>query len=296
MTRLSAPGSLITRADPVLFVVRSYLDLISTSQPPKGMSGLAKVFALTRGAPTLNDDELLELLNDTKALGLLPTSWDNFTTLSINRNCAILAHLLKIYIRDRIVAIANGEIQNPQEALVADPSRTRRSFYTPPTTFVNHFQRTLDFNDPGDTIATLRNNAIVMLTQVRGAEGQIFPGSNPLSPLYRSVETLVSYMETTEDTKTFTESRDGLTVLWVIGKMLFGDLTMCPDAADHFPVNVSRTFKISDGTLAAIPFPTIQTLQSYHEPDCAYTVSLKAQQYIDALAHPEFQQFVLFHY
>ena len=83
------------------------------------------------------------------------------------------------------------------------------------------------------------------------------------------------------------KSRSILTILWVITKLLYGDLTIRPQSKDVNMVDLDSKITISDGTLAAIPFPTKQTVTTFSEEGPG-GLTVKGRLYLSAVATASF--------
>jgi hypothetical protein len=84
-------------------------------------------------------------------------------------------------------------------------------------------------------------------------------------------------------------ARPALTMLWVLAKMLYGDLSTMPLPKDINAIDFKSTVDISDGTLAAIPFPTRESITVFGDSE-GNGMTMKARTYLSAVAAATFYQ------
>jgi len=78
-----------------------------------------------------------------------------------------------------------------------------------------------------------------------------------------------------------------LKILWVITKLMLGDLTTAPQRRDTNLVDLDQTINMSDGTLAAIPFPLQQTVSLFADSE-VHGISMRGRYYLSAVSAAAF--------
>lgn len=304
MTCTCSPHAKLQAAHPTLWAIKTYLDLITKSDPLTYGDGLKRLWTMSAGSTTLNDEDVEGMTNKAIKLGLIPHSLNSFLRKSIVKNCYIYGTFLSDSINDRIIGIANGDIENQPAQVRYDPSRGRRAFYTPTPMFMTRLQRALKedngtvyHSSPAPSV-TLENVALetnILLADMQRTEGSISPHENAYGAIVTSVEKLLSILrnEAIYDPKEYDSQRragHALKILWFIAKLLNGDLTTKPAREDLAVVDLENKLQITDGTLAAIPFPIRQSIDLFQDYGTPCGVSMKGRTYLAAVAAAAFHR------
>lgn len=295
----------IEPAPPVLWAVKSYLDLISRDDALVYGPGLKRLYTMSSGLATYNDEDIDAATAKAEKMGLIPFSLHSFMMTSILKNCFLYGGVLSDLINERIVSIANGDVQNPEPTVKYSPIAARRHFYVPPATFIKRALKAIN-EDTGyhtnwgghpnvTTVQDVANEADFILTQMTGNEGHIFPGESSFGALAKVVSGLLGIleMESTYPSDSLDyrrRSRGALKILWFIAKLLLGDLSVRPERKDINLVDLERKIHMADGTLAAIPFPIPQSIALFNEYGSSSGVSMKGRFYLAAVSAAAFDR------
>jgi hypothetical protein len=267
-------------------------------------TGLRRLYTLSHGLSTLNETDIIDMTEKALRLGILPRSLDAFMNTAILRNCHIYGGVLSDIVNDRIIGIANGDIQNPVGSVRNNEQRARRAYYTPSIVFINRLQKALNqdlgpvFNShelPAISLENIAEETMLTLSHYQRNEGTITDQETAYGALVECVEKLLSilkneamYAEGACDYRK--RSRHALRILWFIAKLLTGDLTDKPSRGDLARVDLENRLNLSDGTLAAIPFPIKQSLSLFEDYDAPSGVTMKGRTYLAAVAAAAFHR------
>lgn len=292
----------IRPANPRLWAIKAYLDLISRDDPLVYGSGLKRLYTMVSGLPTFNEVDIISVTKKSEKMGLLPASLHGFMMRSILKNCHLYGITLCEMINSRIVSIANGDIVNPDPQLKYNPIESRRYYYLPDFNFVKRVQKALLDDINGDfgfgnkpvvtSIQDVANEADFILTQMQGNEGRIYPNQSSFGALSSVVDRLRAELELeancpVENRDYRRKARGALKILWFIAKLLYGDLTVRPERKDLSVIDLDSNITMSDGTLAAIPFPIRQSLGLFID-DEGHGLTMKGRTYLSAVAAAAF--------
>lgn len=295
----------VTKANPKLWMVKSFLDLINRPDPLVPGEGIKALYVMSIGLDTYNEEDIHDATRKAQAMGLIPFGLTGFMTTCILKNCLVYGKLLQSMINDRIVAIARGDIENPPATLKWSPKEARRYYYLPPFVFLQKLQKALlddygyDSHQSSRPIVNRLEDVVVdaelYLNQAQGSEGYSTPQQSSFATLTRCVEDLVSVLDQEirypSDQHSYQRrAMYSLKIIWFIAKMLMGDLTIRPDRSDMEIVDLNGVINISDGTLAAIPFPTNSTVKPFCVMDEGHGVTLKGKTYLAAASLAAFDQ------
>lgn len=287
-------------ANPKLWAVRSYLELISRDNSLVYGDGLKRLYVMTSGLSTYNEQDICDATAKAERMGVLPAGLRGFMVNCIIKNCDIYAQMLRTMINDRIVAIATGQVANPEPALKNSGEEARRYYYLPPFPFLQRVQKALrdDWGTHGRTVVTslqdTASEAEFLMSQLQGSEGYITPQQSSFTALVNIVDRLILCIQE-EQSSVYNEQdyrvrvRPALKIIWFIAKLLHGDLTVRPDNKDMAIVDLEKQLKFSDGTLAAIPFPTPETVSLFADGD-VHGVSMKGRVYLAACSLAAFDR------
>lgn len=285
-------------AHPLLWAVKTYLDLITKEEPLHYGSGLKRLYAMTCGIATLNDEDVEGITQKALGMNLIPHSLRTFMMKSITTNCKLYGDVLSALIQDRILGIANGDVVNPAPLLNYSPVNARRYFYTPPNTLLIQIDKALrdaNYYDAAHTVmSSVATDAMLVLNRMTKSEGNITPDSTSYGLLGKVLVGLTDLLERetyeTIDTYEYRKNaRPALTILWVLAKMLMGDLTLMPLAQDINAVDLQHRLRFTDGTLASLPYPTVGTVMVFQDEE-VYDMSMKGQMYLSAISVASFDR------
>lgn len=304
MTCTCSPSNQLSASHPTLWAVKTYLDLISKSDRLIPGTGLRRLYSMTHGLATLNETDIVDMTNKAQSLGLIPKNLDGFMNQAILKNCYIYGGILSDNINDRIIGIANGDIQNPVGSVRFNEQRARRAYYVPAITFIKRLQKALktDFGSPyrdeqlpAISLEQVSEETFLLLGQYQRNEGTITDQETAYGALIECVEKLLSilqneamYVDQASDYRK--RSRHALRILWFIAKLLNGDLTDKPARGDLARVDLENKINMSDGTLAAIPFPIKQSVSLFEDYDAPSGVTMKGRIYLAAVAAAAFHR------
>ncbi len=295
-------------ADRFLWVVKCYCELLTRNERLTYGSGLNRLYVLVAGGTTFNDLDIANMAKDAEEFSLTKKGLDGFLLFCISANIKAYAEELIRRINDRIVDIANGRVTNPDTTVSLNPDRARRNYYLPPMTLVRDLEKNIwiedrnRFEDPKKPGFAFQNTLHASMTdfdmclyRLKGAQGTVFAGESSFGALNEVLQSLLrlirdvnfgynvdSYNE--NDIKT---ARTALRIIWAIGKMIFGDLTEMPDHKDTNLCDLDLRISISDGTLAAIPFPTSETIGLFSD-EYGMGVSGAGRKYLTAVSTCQF--------
>lgn len=304
MTCTCSPSNLLSASNPKLWAVKAYLDLISKSDRLVPGSGTRRIYAMSHGLSTLNETDIIDMTNKSMALGIIPRDLSGFMNKAILRNCYIYGTILSDIINDRIVDIANGTVENPAGEVRNNSERARRYYYVPSPVFLARLQRAIktdsgspyrDVHLPAVSIESAAQEAMMMMVQYVRTEGTITDQHAAWGTLVSVVEKLVFILRN-EDIYAVpgsdyrTKSRHALRILWVIAKFLTGDLSEHPSQGDQAAVDLEKRYNMSDGTLAAIPFPIKSSMSLFEDYDAPSGVTMKGRAYLAAAAAAAFHR------
>lgn len=298
MSCTCSPQALLSASHPTLWAVKTYLDLISKSDRLTYGSGLSRLYTLSAGLATLNETDIIDMTNKAVKMNLIPKSLDTFMGMSILKNCYLYGTLLSDIITDRVIGIANGDIENPPETVRHNPERARRAYYVPPVTFVRRLQKALIGEFDSTSPVRLEDVALetnLLMAQLERNEGVNTPTQASWGALVSCVEKLLELLRSESiygaDRNDYKlRARPALKILWFIAKLLTGDLTDKPSRADMMAVDLDRRVCMSDGTLAAIPFPIKQSTSIFEEYELSSGISMKGRAYLAAVAAAAFHR------
>lgn len=291
---LSVAGR-VSESDPVLWTVKSYLDLITKGDRLVAGSGLKRLYALSMGLATYNHNDIVDATAKAVSMGLIPSGLNGFMEKSIIKNCHIYAQVLHDIISNRIIGISNGDVQAPRATIRDNLTRARRPYYTVPMPFIDRLSKTLSnrwaagtAHENPMTLTSMAAQADFLLMNMQGNEGHISPQQTSMVGVVTCVERLVAalqYMADYDDKPVNyrEEAVPALKILWVIAKILMGDLTIEPQPGAINFVGLS-SINMTDGTLAAIPFPIRQSLDVFRDDEINTGISMKACTYLSAVS------------
>lgn len=291
-----------------LWLIKTYLDLITRDDPLVYGVGLKRLFVMKSGVVTLNDDDIQAITAKAERLKLIPGNLSTFTTQCVVKNLELYGKELLRLIQKRIVGIANGEIRNPDPLFKFSAEEARRYYYIPPVNFVQRLQRALvqDIDLRGRyassvpasvTLQDIADDSDILLTRMQISEGHLAPSETSWGALTKCMEQLIDILEAESgydvaDQNYKLRARPCLKILWFIGKLLLGDLSPQPPRRDLNLVDLDSKLNFTDGTLASIPFPLPQTVELFSDFDGQNKsgVSMKGRFYLAAVAAAAFYQ------
>ena len=292
----------IKTSNTLLWAVKTYLDLISNDTNVVSGSGLKRLYVMKSGIATLNDTDIQAIVAKADRLKLLPDQLGGFMISSILKNIELYGKELQRLIQSRIVAIANGDVRNPEARLKYSPEAARRYFYAPDANFVARLSKALEqdrgfdyLNSSPPVVVKLSDvviDAEILLTRAQIDEGHLVPTETSWGALIKGVEGLIDVLEQEArypiaDRSYRNRPRSALKILWFITKLLMGDLTPNPKAGDLNRVALTQKYKFTDGTLASIPFPLPATVELFQD-DCCHGMSVKGHLYLSAVSAAAF--------
>lgn len=292
---------MIAPANKFLWAVKSYLFLLERKDPLPYGEGMKKLYSMSSGIATLLDGDIDLITVKSERMGLIPKNLDAFMMKSIIKNCKFYAERLAEMIENRVVAIAEGRVKNPEPRLKYSPVAARRSFYLPPTNLLKRIDQAIaadvpqgrwDNAAPVPSLNEVSQDAIVILSRMQVNQGHIFPNQSSFGATTKIARDLVEAIS--RELSPYNErydyslrARSALTILWMIGKLLYGDLTIHPERYEINDIDIGKKLSITDGTLAAIPFPIQQTIEFFNENGPG-GLSLKAHKYLSAVSAASF--------
>lgn len=292
----SVPGVVLRqqKADSLLWMVDRYLELIGRKTNLVFGSSMSRLYAMMTGADTLNDQDLVSITEKSMRMGLIPKNLRSFGETCITRNCKIYGNVLLQKIYDRIEDIAAGVVRNPDSTIVVNPDMARRNYYVPPLGFMKralNISRGSFHMDVAKNLCDLETDALSLLTRMKSSVQHINEEAAAWGALKSVLEILtwtLGYEEYSSNPEAYLKiSKPALRILWVIGKFIFADFTDAPKNSQLVAINIAETMRISDGTLAAIPYPTPQTIGIFMEPE-GRGLSFRANDYLAATSSIRF--------
>lgn len=295
-------------ANRFLWVIKTYLDLISKDDQLIYGIGLKRLFVMKSGVATFNDGDIQAITDKAETLKLIPYNLTTFMTSSIIKNIELYGKELQRLIQRRIVNISTGEVRNPDPLFKFSAEEARRYYYIPPITYVQRLQQALaedvdlrgrySFSPPAVvTLQDIANDGDILLTRMQISEGHLAPMETSWGALVKVIEQLIDILESEsrygfKDQDYKLRSRSALKILWFIGKLLLGDLSPSPARRDLNLVDLDSKLNFTDGTLAAIPFPLPQTMEIFSDFDGQNKtgISTKGRIYLSAVAAAAFYQ------
>lgn len=286
----------IAGSKPLLLAVRSYLDLITSSDQLVHGLGLKRLYVMSTGLVSFNDSDVEAVVTKADAQGLLPFSLRGFMIHRIVRNCDLYGQLLAEQIHNKLMAIASGDIPQPRIPLGYDTVGSRWFYYLPPQTLISRINKAVlcnldglgDGNIPG-SLSELAQDAQMALANASAREGHLIPDVSSYSAIAGAVNRLTTLLGAESyypvdrlDYKN--RARPALTILWVLAKFISGDLSNKPQRHELSQTDASQKLSFSDGTLAALPFPTKQTIRVFDDGEYGRGTSLKGRAYLSAVS------------
>lgn len=294
----------ITKANSKLWMVKSYIDLLNRNDELVYGDGLKALYVMSLGLATYNNRDIIDATEKAKKMGMIPHGLKGFMTTSVLKNCLTYAKLMQEMVNDRLVAIARGDIVNPQSQVKWSAAEARRHYYLPPFVFLQRLQKAIAEDWGSDDhrgvpivnrIEDVAVDADLYLIQAQGNEGYSTPQQSSFRALTDAVADLVGMIQTEADypydKQNYTRrALPALKIIWFITKMLLGDLTVRPDRKDMEIVDLNKQINISDGTLVSIPFPTMNTLKCFTYFEEGNGVTMKGRTYLAAASLAAFDQ------
>jgi hypothetical protein len=296
----------IAPANNFVWAVKTYLDLISGEGQLTPGSGLKRLYVMSAGVTTFNDEDIKAITQRALELKILPTSLRGFMNQSISKNIYLYGQELHRLIAARVVAISNGDVRNPESFVTFNADEARRHYYVPPVTFLKRLKKALNndtaIHDHGlrhsvtgalvTNLSDVATDAELLLVQLQGQEGYSSPVETSWVYLMKQVEELVDLLRreanySGREATYKNRARSALKILWVITKLLLGDLSKEPQRRDTNLVDLDQELNLSDGTLAAIPFPLQQTVKLFTDDDYQ-GVSMRGRMYLSAVSAAAF--------
>lgn len=289
-------------ADKFLWAVKCYIELLSKNRQPVYGSGLKTLYAMVSGAETLNTYDIDNMVCKAEKMKIIPKNLDNFRDYAIGVNISSYAQELVNRIQDRIMSISRGEVTNPDVMVTYNPASARRNYYVPPFTLIKNLKDNLRLYERTrcgmnkdfaftDILVNICNDFDLCLYRLKGTQGTSFPSQASFTALNNCMEELLYNLslgnpmygsqETNGDY--LVNSRSILKIFWVIAKMLYGDLSENPFEKDTNVIDLDSQINLSDGTLAAIPFPTHQTVMMFAD-DAPVGLTAVGRRYLTAVS------------
>ena len=305
MSREAAVTHDIQPTSPYLYMVQCYLDLISRRDDLTYGSGLRRLYVLANGLDTYNDEDIIAATEKAVRDKFIPHQLTGLMYQGVAKNCYLYGQGVAEMINDRIVAIANGDVRNPLPQMNWNPAEGRRFFYHPHVSVLKRLKRALqvdagpDFNlgyTPDVTINEVAGDAEMHLNQLQGNEGYASQPESSYTLISNCVSKLVEVLGSeaqwagNPNCDYRNRSRSALKILWYFAKLLYGDLTTRPMRKDVNLVDLDCEFRMTDGTLAAIPFPTQRTMLVFADAEVPAGVSIKAHAYLSAVSNVELRK------
>lgn len=280
-----------------LWAVKSYLDLISRDDPLVYGSGLKRLYSMSSGVATLNDEDIEAITAKSEHLKLIPNNLHGFMVSSILKNIELFGRELQRIINNRIISIANGDVYNPYPLLKYNAILGHRYFYTPPAYFVKRLQKAIiddtglrySFSPPLVTsIQDVSNDVDTIMVRFNTDESRIELTETSWGALSKAVDDLVEILSSEtrhaiKDQDYRTRSRPALKILWFIAKLLNAELNFTPQRKDVNLIDLNNKLNLSDGTLASIPFPLKETVNLFSDND-SRGITLKGRIYLSAIS------------
>jgi hypothetical protein len=293
----------VAPANSFLWAVKSYLELISSDGQLTPGSGLKRLYVMSSGVTTFNDKDIEALTQKAEEEKMIP-NLRGFMNQAITKNLHLYGMELQRIIAERVSDISNGVISNPPSFVTFNADEARRFFYAPPATFLVRLSKALDndgsmhdynFTSTGPLVTSLRDvafDADLLLDQLQGQEGYASPTETSWGALMKLVNALMDRLEmearyTGVEATYKNRPRSCVKILWVIAKLVMGDLTVNPQRRDINLIDLDQTINLSDGTLAAIPFPLRQTVDLFADTDVK-GLSMRARTYLSAVSAAAF--------
>jgi hypothetical protein len=290
-------------ANAILWAIKTYYDLITVSGTPLHYGdGLKRLFVFTSGVSTMGESDIEAITAKAIRDGLLPRSLDGFMNDCITKNCFLYGKTLAELLLQRIISISNGDIQNPAPTLKFSAIEARREFYQAPQSLLVRLQAALH-DDTGlefirdarpvvTRLSDVAHDSDALLGRMQIDEGHLAPVSSSWGVLISCIEQLVEVLENEVkypyEGKSYTQrAQPALKLLWFFGKLLMGDLTVVPQRKDLDLIDLDAKIRLTDGTLASIPYPLKQTIMLFEDRDSA-TITFKARSYLGAVSAAAF--------
>lgn len=286
----------IRPANKILWAIKTYIDLISSNEQLVYGSGLKRLYVLSNGMATFYDPDITAATEKAIRMRLIPHDLGSFMNLSILKNCQLYGELLFDMIVARLAEIASGDIVNPNPQINWNPVEGRRSYYVPPHTFLSRLQTAIgnQYNPASATsLLDLVNDADSRLALMQGNEGYQTPSESSFAALVACAERLVQLLINEQEARYSVPNykdvaRPCLKILWFMTKLLYGDLTTQPLRKDINHIDLRASIRMTDGTLAALPFPIRQTLNAFWDEEVPSGITMKARRYLDAVSNAAF--------
>ena len=284
--------STISPANKFLWVVKTFIDLITREAPLVHGIGLKRLYATVHGADNLNEEDILNITCKAEKMKILPAGLDSFMMTCIMKNCNIYANELVNMINKRICMIANGEVSNPQASVSYNAVNGRRNYYLPTAQFLMRVRaavnQDLSYTEQASTTFNeVAYDARMILVRMQGTEGHVTSSESSfgaLSQMAACLRNVISDEAMYNDGRHYNiRAKGALTILWAITKMMYGDLSEAPQRKDINLIDLGNNINILDGTLASLPFPTRNTIGVFcDDPPCGMT--LKGRFYLEAVS------------
>jgi hypothetical protein len=294
---------IISSPNSILVAIRAYINLITKNEPLVPGPGVNKIYAIMSGSSSLWNEDVNAIAAKSERDGLIPKNMTSVMNFCILKNCKIYGDVLVDLINDRILAISNGDVINPDPTLHYNVISARRYYYTPTIALVKTIRRAILNNayrnpweknpdEGGCTLTDACNDAMMLLKQMEMNEGRIYPNQTSYGALSNIVQELKAVLSDSnnyisDNLDYISKVRPALTILWVIAKLLYGDLSTNPMPKDINLVDVSSGIQLSDGTLASIPFPTKETIYIFSSQN-EESLSIKGRAYLAAVSGAAF--------
>ena len=289
-------------ANKCLWAIKCYLDLISREAPLIPGSGIKRLYVMSSGIADTSREDVDAIIRKSERLKLLPQNLFVFMNQCIVKNCEMYGRQLQALITDRVMAISNGDLENPRPLFKFSSEEARRYYYLPTINFIKDIQKAVAEDFIGDhtstrghypitkTIQDVANEGDYILAQMQGFEGHEFPNASSFGAMMSCVDGLITTLEresVANEPNYKLRSRGALKILWIIAKMIMGDLTVIPERKDLNEVDLQGRINLSDGTLAALPYPTKQVVSEFAD-DKVLGLSVKGRMYLSAVSGAQF--------
>ena len=302
MTSCNTRSNIQSPSNPRLWTVQCFLALISGSENLVPGDGLKRLYVMSSGLNSYDDDDIKCAAAKAEAEGYLPGGMKRFMNTSIVKNCLLYADMLRKMVENRVVDISNGSVSNPMTTIMNSNIRSRKNYYIPPFSFMKQVNTALQDWGVERTDATRHslwnaaNDAEMLLNQLQGREGYIDPQPshfsaivNILSRLHSTIDMELYFSRNRDDFDYRLIARPCLKISWFITKLLMGDLNVRPTQQDLAEIDLDKRINFSDATLACIPFPTNQTVSLFSEPETS-GISFKGRNYLAAASRAAFSR------
>jgi hypothetical protein len=267
------------------WAVEKYLDLITARDRLEFGKGTKVLYAVLQGTGRFDYQDTIAVADKAIRLGIIPDDISSFGYAQVRNNIQLYGTELIRLISERVSLIINGNVSNPRPFSGNNQGRVRRNFYTPPLTLVTGLQKVADAcfrpEFAEDTLRTAEFDALSCLAHVRDSRSFSAESQTSWGALLQALKVL-SWHLSMPWTDHIACSRV-LRILWVIAKMVYGDVIASPLLRDmNVGLRMNKCF-VTDGTAAALPWPTANTMRMYVEEYTRGT-SPRAKAYLDAVS------------